>query len=228
MKQPRRVPEYLSTREVTRLLAHLAKRRSSNRLRDLVMVLLFWQTGLRVSELARLAWTDLDPERRCLRDVLVKGGHRRDVPLNDQAVAALRAHRDAHMNGADGGPIFTGRPGQKLSVRAIQAIFSTWRAELGWARGLHPHVLRRTHATGALALGVDIATVADLLGHQDLRTVTAYAAVQDGPRRDALRRLGALVPLEILEQIGVPNKPENDAEKSTCVEERFYERGEAA
>ncbi|HET9958577.1 MAG TPA: tyrosine-type recombinase/integrase, partial [Polyangiaceae bacterium] len=228
VKQPRRTPDYLSTNEVARLLTYLATRSSSRRLRDLVMTLVFWQTGLRVAEVARLTWGDLDLERHCLRDVLVKGGHRRDVPLNDEVVAVLSGYRVTSANPSFERPIFTGFQGRSLSVRAIQALFATWRAELGWARRLHPHVLRRTHATGALALGVDIATVADLLGHSDLRAVMAYAAVQDGPRRAALRRLGDLVPAEILKQIRGVASAANDAEETTCVEERFDESGAAA
>jgi integrase/recombinase XerC len=222
VKEPRRTPDYLSTSEMRQLLAHLAMRKGRHCLRDLVLALVFWQTGLRVNEVARLTWAQLDLDRRCLRGVTVKGGHLRDVALNDQVIAALSGHR-ASSKRADHDGIFLTNWDRPLSVRGIQALFSAWRNELGWARPLHPHVLRRTHATGALALGVDISTVADLLGHSDLRTVTAYAAVQDGPRRTALERLGALVPEQILNQIAAMDTPANDAKKRTCVEERFDE-----
>lgn len=223
VRQPRRSPDYLTTAEMLRLLTHLKTRRTMHRIRDIVLGVVLWQTGLRVSEVARLTWGDLDPERCCLREVLVKGGHRRDVPLGEQTLAALEALRATSSAGTTAtAPIFEGRRGKALSVRAIQALFATWRTELGWVRRLHPHLLRKTHATGALALGVDVATVADLLGHRDLRTVMAYAAVQDGPRRNALRRMGALVPGDLLTHLGVvPRAAANDVEEMTCVEEPF-------
>jgi site-specific recombinase XerD len=90
-------------------------------------------------------------------------------------------------------PIFATRAGRLLSVRAVEALFQTWRSELGWTRPLHLHVLRHMDATGALALGTDIATVADLLRHHGLRSVMGYATVQDGARRTALAKLGRLL-----------------------------------
>jgi site-specific recombinase XerC len=168
VREPRRAPKHLATAEIVRLLRYVTRRRSVNRARDLAVVITFWQTGLRVSELARLTWSQLDVERRCLGDVLVKGGHRRDVPLNDQVLAVLRAYRATRVLNGEDTPIFARRDGHGFSVRAIQALFTTWRVELEWTRPLHPHVLRHTHATDALALGADVATVADLLGHRDL------------------------------------------------------------
>ena len=125
-------------------------------------------------------------------------------------------------------PIFARADGHALSVRAIESLFQTWRAELGWTRPLHPHVMRHTHATGALALGTDIATVADLLRHTGLRSVSIYAAVQDRARRAALAKLGALVPRGILPWIAANDAMAEPAEKRTCVEEPFVAPGEAA
>jgi integrase len=51
-------------------------------------------------------------------------------------------------------PLIARQDGKALSVRAIQALFENWRRELGWTRSLHPHVLRHTHATQALAVRV--------------------------------------------------------------------------
>jgi len=228
VKEPRRTPKYLTNTEVSRLLTHLARRRSPNRVRDITMVVALWQTALRVSELARLAWGQLDIEQKSLRDVLVKSGHVLDVPLNDETIAVFLAYRARRGAIQDGDALFVRHDGKRISVRAIQSLFETWRAELGWTRALHPHVLRHTHATGALALGTDIATVADLLRHSGLRSVTVYAAVQDQARRAALAKLGALVPRGILEGIEANDATKEATEKSACVEEPFHELGEAA
>jgi len=226
--EPRRVPKYLTTAEVSRLVLHVARRRSINRVRDVAIVITLWQTALRVSELARLNWAQLEQERKVLCDVLVKRGHVLDVPLNDETIALLASYRVRRDAVGDDAPIFARRDGWRLSVRAIEALFETWRAELGWTRALHPHVLRHTHATGALALGTDIATVADLLRHNGLRSVTVYAAVQDQARRAALAKLGGLVPRGILQTVAANDTHAEPTEKTTCVELPFYEPGEAA
>lgn len=227
-REPHRAPKFLALGETVQLLQHIAGRPSVNGMRDLAMVITFWQTALRVSELARLTWAQLEMERRSLCGVRVKGGHVVDVALNDEVVAMLVGYRSrcAHSSGTD--PIFATRAGRPLSVRAVEALFETWRSELGWTRPLYPHVLRHTHATGALALGTDIATVADLLRHQGLRSVMVYATVQDGARRAALTKLGRLLPEEILKRYAANGEGLRSIEETTCVESPFYELGGAA
>jgi integrase/recombinase XerC len=228
VREPRHIPKYLTTAEVTRLVLHVANRRSANRARNLAIVVVLWQTALRVSELARLTWAQLDLERKTLRDVLVKGGHVLDVPVNEETIATLMAYRTlrGEVRGED--PIFARGDGRALSVRAIESLFETWRAELGWTRALYPHILRHTLATTVLALGTDISTVAALLRHNGLRSVMVYAVVQDHARRAALAKLGALVPRGILEGIAANDAGAEPPEETTCVEEPFYEHGDAA
>lgn len=204
--EPRRVPKFLTTAETRHLADHVASRSGPHARRNRALLIVFWQTALRVSEVANLKVAQLDPETKLLRDVRVKGGHVFDVALNDQTLSVLTAYL-RERGPLDGDkPLFARADGRPLSVRAIQAVFSAWRVDLGWTRPLHPHVLRHTHATAALALGVDIATVADLLRHKGLRTVMVYAAVQDGARRDALTKLGRLVPGSVFDA-GAPEHP---------------------
>lgn len=206
--EPRRTPKFLNATEVRRLVDHVAATRGLLATRNMALLVFFWQTALRVSEVARLTVGQLDHERELVREVRVKGGHIFDVAVNTETLSVLRRHLAERGPLADDAPLFARRDGHALSVRAIQALFSKWRVELGWTRPLHPHVLRHTHATGALALGVDIATVADLLRHQGLRTVMVYASVQDTARRHGLAKLGRLVPPSALE-FGASPAPDN-------------------
>jgi site-specific recombinase XerD len=205
---------------------------SRHRDRNLALVVTFWQTALRVSELARLRTSQVDREARLLRDVLIKGGHVVDVTLNDETLAVLDRYLASRGELDADAPLFARSDGGRLSVRAIQALFERWKLELGWTRALHPHVLRHTHATGALALGVDIAVVADLLRHKGLRQVMTYAAVQDAGRREALRKLGRLVPSSFLagaapvnDGVATPGQPATSTQapraQSTCAEGPF-------
>lgn len=194
----RRTPKHLTGAEVRRLAEHVAHEPGPLVVRDLALVIVFWQTALRVAEVARLRVDQLDREAKLLRAVRVKGGHELDVALNDETLVVLDRYLATRDDLAGDAPLFATCNGGRLSVRAIQARFEGWRRELGWTRSLHPHVLRHTHATQALAAGVDIATVADLLRQADLRTVLVYAKVQDTARRAALVKLGALVPPTIL------------------------------
>jgi integrase/recombinase XerC len=229
----RRTPKHLTSIEVDRLVEHVAREGGALAARDLALVVVFWQTALRVAEVARLRLDQLDREGKLLRSVTVKGGHQLDVALNDETLVVIRKYLEMRGELPGNAPLFATREGGQLSVRAIQARFENWRRELGWTRALHPHVLRHTHATQALAAGVDIATVADLLRHADLRTVMVYAKVQDTTRRAALMKLGALIPPSVLPAaisvelstagLPAPVSPSNDVGPADfpCVEGGF-------
>jgi integrase/recombinase XerC len=224
----RRTPKYLTARELGQLLAHATSATGPLAERNLVLAVVLWQTALRVSELARLTVAQFDPEARLLRGVILKGGDVLDVDVNEETIRLLDRYLTERRKIASDAPLFARSDGGRLSVRAIQAIFSGWRHELGWTRPLHPHVLRHTHATDALGLGVDIATVADLLRHKGLGSVLIYAKVQNPARRAALAKLGGLVPPAVLPPPAAVTGsevegPENarPANEGACVEDGF-------
>src|SRR5262249_47481880 len=137
IKLPRSTPKFLTPSEVRQLLDHVAQRRSRNRDRDLAMVLTFWQTGLRVSEVAPLRWRQLDLERRALTGVRLKGGDVVDVDLNGETIVVLLGLRARAGMPGDNIAMFARYDGEALTVRGIEALFETWKTELGWTRRLH-------------------------------------------------------------------------------------------
>jgi site-specific recombinase XerD len=74
---------------------------------------------------------------------------------------------------AENPALFLTRRGDRLAVRSARAVVNA----VGQAAGLpaHPHLLRHTFGTVLVRSGVDIATVADLMGHSDINTTRGYA-----------------------------------------------------
>lgn len=227
--EPRRTPKYLTLPESVRLLEHVAGVSGDLAARNVALVLTFWQAGPRVSELAGLRVGQIDREARLLRAVTRKGGHVLDVEVNEETLTMLGEYLASRGELAPEAPVFARRDGGRLSVRAIQALFEKWRAELGWTRALHAHVLRHTFATDALADGAALATVAEMLGHASIRTALVYAHVLSPARREALTKLGHRVPRSVLpapesSETGSPlTPPENviHLQKGSCVEAQF-------
>src|SRR5207237_1866650 len=90
--------------------------------RDKALLELTYSSALRVSELVALRWTDIDLDEGLVR-VLGKGGKTRVVPVGRAAREALAAWRAESAPASREAPLFPGRSGATLSVRAVQARF---------------------------------------------------------------------------------------------------------
>ena len=169
-KVHRKLPQVLDVDEAAALVEGSGD--GALALRDRAMLELFYSSGLRLSELVGLRWLDLDLEAGEVR-VLGKGNKTRVVPVGRHAVDALRALRTSLGQPADG-PVFRGRGGAPISPRTIQARMKTLALQHGFAKHVHPHLLRHTFASHMLESSGDLRAVQELLGHADIATTQIY------------------------------------------------------
>ena len=163
---------YLSNDEESRLVAVIQKK-WPNRMPDLMLSL---HTGLRASEQYSLDWRDIDTERKLLRVQKSKNGHSRHIPLNDVALSALATLKARNPIGLVFGTSFTGhlvKPNSwfRLALRDAKVDGYTW------------HCNRHTFASRLVMAGVDIRTVAELMGHQSIQMTMRYSHL--GPEHNA-------------------------------------------
>ena len=146
-------------------------------LRDCAILELFYSSGLRLSELTALNWSDLDLAAGEAR-VTGKGSKTRLLPVGRQASQALREWQKnappalADVSGQD--PVFTTAKGKRLSNRAVQARLSHWSRHGGAEQNVHPHMLRHSFASHMLESSSDLRAVQELLGHADISTTQIY------------------------------------------------------
>src|SRR5437867_9465270 len=143
--------------------------------RDRAVLELLYATGLRVSELARLALDDVDTATKTVR-VIGKGRKERIVPFGTKAARALEAYLAARGHPATG-PLFMGARGRALGVRSIYEMVRRRARASGITRRVSPHTLRHTFATHLLDRGADLRLIQDLLGHSRLSTTQRYTHV---------------------------------------------------
>jgi integrase/recombinase XerC len=105
--------------------------------------------------------------------VLGKGSKTRIVPVGRHAVAALRALGEAEGCAAES-PVFRGRHGAPISPRTVQVRLKTLTTRQGFAKHVHPHLLRHTFASHMLESSGDLRAVQELLGHADIATTQIY------------------------------------------------------
>jgi integrase/recombinase XerD len=185
-RRRRKLPRWLSVREVERLIAAAAGTGPRD-LRDQALVELLYGAGLRVGEAVGLERGSIDLEERIVLCV-GKGGKERLVPLGEEAAKAVgryvargrpyldRRHRPELFLNAQGGPLT--RAGAFLILRRLAE-----KAGLDPTR-IHPHLLRHSFATHLLEGGADLRSVQEMLGHADLGTTELYTHVSDRRRRD--------------------------------------------
>lgn len=169
---PRHVRSALTAEDVGRVMGVLvAEPPSRRRTRDATLLLLFYYTGLRLTELQRLDVHQVDLGARVLRGVRRKGGDHTDVVLHPCLVAQLRTWLAI---AGRAGPLITTDHGDRLSRRMIQKRLHELGVEAGLVVPLHPHVLRHAHATGLLREGVSTSVIQQSMNHRALATTELY------------------------------------------------------
>lgn len=164
------------------------------RTRDLAILTLFLDTGIRVSELVGINISDVDFS---INGFLVtrKGGNQTILYFSDEVEEALRDYlkirREITAIPGDEDALFLSLQNRRMSVRAVQVMvkkYATQAAPL--KKHLSPHKLRSTFGTNLYHETGDIYLVADVLGHSDVNTTRRhYAAMSDDRRRMAARKI---------------------------------------
>ncbi len=143
------------------------------RLRDIAVIKLLLHTGLRVSEICSLRWSEIViNERQGLLTVLQgKGGKRREVPLNYDARQVL-LDLGYKQNAGKKDWIFVGQRG-RLTARGVQTLFRKYADSIK-LNNLSPHSLRHSFCKNLLNAGVSLEKIAILAGHESLDTTRLY------------------------------------------------------
>ncbi|KUO78089.1 MAG: hypothetical protein APF81_08115 [Desulfosporosinus sp. BRH_c37] len=157
--------------------------------RDIALITLMLNTGLRISEVAILDIDDLTLGDRSgsLKVRLGKGGKFRTVPLNSDTRKVLRDYLNARTKG----PVFMSQRGKgtsRLTASGIRQVIDRY-AYLAKLPELHPHALRHTFARNLLKTGEGLEMVAEILGHKSLNTTRIYTLPSERDKANAVEKL---------------------------------------
>ena len=154
--------------------------------RDRAILEVFYSTGIRRSELAHLAVTNIDHERATLLVRLGKGKKDRLVPVGERALAWVRRYlADVRprlaMAGEDDGALFLSAAGEAFGLDALTRLAAGYVKASGVPKTGACHLFRHTMATLMLEGGADIRYIQAMLGHAELSTTQIYARAGVGP-----------------------------------------------
>jgi len=190
---PKRLPKYLSDKEVQNLFEGLAAE-TPEEIRNLTMMKLLYYTGMRIGEVQQL---NLDNILWDTKQLLVrgKGDKERLIPMSLKLEEVLTTwftlRSEMNFVRSDAFFISLGRNhrGKRISYGALRQIVKSMLKEAGLG-DYSPHKLRHTFATQLLDRGAPLEQISKLLGHSRLDTTLIYAQTEPGKLRSAVELLG--------------------------------------
>lgn len=169
------LPKYLTIKQSAALLESVS---GQNAKRDYAILMLFLNCGIRRSELVGLNLTDVYEDR--IR-VVGKGNKERIVYFGSACRKAIDAYLvERHKKVlTDNRALFASRDGNRISVTAVHRLVKKALLQAGLdSTQFSAHKLRHTAATMMLSGGVDVKTVQEVLGHENLNTTQIYTHIE--------------------------------------------------
>ena len=189
-KRDNRRVRFLSREEADRLLGALSER--SLQLHNISLLSLY--CGLRAGEVFNLTWGDVDFQRRQLFIKDPKSGKNRYAYLTAETYSVLE---ELWTEQSSEEYVFLSSKGKKICW--VSNLYALVVEELGFNTGITDrrkrvvfHTLRHTFASWLAESGVDLYTIAQLLGHSTIKMTERYAHLSEGSLRAAVDRLSSV------------------------------------
>jgi integrase/recombinase XerD len=189
-RKSHKLPQVFSIAQIQQLLGVICNQK------HLMVVSLFYGTGLRMNELRNLRLADIDGHSYQVKVVAGKGAKDRFTILPKHLLEPLRCYYKACR------PLlylFEGQTkGQPMHERSIQHFIQTYVGKIGLrGKDYSAHTLRHSFATHLLDNGTDIHTIKELLGHSNLATTMVYLHLQQ------TKRSAIVSPFDTLNNAGI-------------------------
>jgi len=159
-----RTREYLTEREVERLMKAAGNNRHGHR--DATMILMAFRQGLRPSELCSLRWEQVDLRHGRLHVNRLKNGIPSVHPLTG---TELRTLRRLQREQEPGRYVFMSERGAPMSAVAFRRMVTRLGPAAKMPFGIHPHMLRHSTGFKLANQGVDTRSLQHYLGHKNIQ-----------------------------------------------------------
>ncbi len=176
-KLDKRLPVFL-TKDKMSLLLDLPKANNLSEARDILILELFYSTGVRISELVKIKLEDINYQNNSI-SILGKGNKRRLVIIGNYAKKRLLDFLNYRENIKTGYLFQNERKSKRdhVSERFVFNIVKKYVKKVTHNQKISPHSLRHTFATHLLNNGADLMSLKELLGHSDLSSTQIYTHV---------------------------------------------------
>jgi site-specific recombinase XerD len=186
---PKTFPEPLTEAEIEKVL-YASLENTQERLRNYAIMMLFLDTGIRLSELVNLKLSKVDLAGGEMV-IFGKGSKERRVPIGSQAKKALIDYM-AHERGEAANPndediLFLNEDQNPITGNVVEKVLQRIKKAAKVPR-LHPHICRHTFSVRFLINGGDVFSLQKILGHTSLEMTRKYVNLASGDVKEMHRR----------------------------------------
>lgn len=178
-KKKRPLPYFVRESEMDRLLELTAEDRSFKGVRDRLILMMFYETGVRRAELLGMTDASVDLSTKQIK-VTGKRNKQRIIPFGEELESEIRAYQAAREEalGLKSFPaLFVTEEGTAMNEARIAKIVKENLSKVTTIKKRSPHVLRHSFATAMLNNHADLTSIQKLLGHESVATTEIYTHV---------------------------------------------------
>ncbi|MEI6265879.1 MAG: tyrosine-type recombinase/integrase [Sphingobacteriia bacterium] len=173
-KISKRLPQFVEQIDMDHLFQHMPFSDDWKGRTERLVILLFYSTGMRLSELIQLKEMQLDAAHQQVK-VLGKGNKERIIPLNKDLIDQLQKYiAEKPANARQSDYLFVVESGKPLYPKSVYSFIRAKLAEVTTIKKKSPHILRHSFATHLMNNGADLNAVKELLGHSSLAATQVY------------------------------------------------------
>ena len=175
LKKKKPLPVFIKDADMTRLLDETAFDAGFEGLRDRLILEVFYETGIRRSELIGLTDADVDLFAKQIK-VTGKRNKQRLIPFGDELKGDIEAYLSARKDllPEGGEAFFVRKNGKAMYPYLVYLLVKRYLSRVVSLKKKSPHVLRHTFATSMLNNHAELSAVKELLGHESLTTTEVY------------------------------------------------------
>lgn len=182
-KRGKTLPQFLTEKEIEKIFNNMKIDTPAGYRNRTILELLF-ATGMRVSELSNLNFSNLNLEENEIK-VFGKGAKERIVLVSDRAKNLLINYINtarklicpASEEQNSDSPVFINKNGYRLQTQSIRIAINDTVSNIELPKHVTPHVFRHSFATRLLENGADLRVVQELLGHSSISNTQIYTHV---------------------------------------------------
>ena len=174
LKRKKPLPVFVREADMDRLLDAADLGEGFKTVRNRLIVEMFYETGMRLSELVGLNDGGVDFSASVIK-VTGKRNKQRLIPFGEELREDMRAYlslRDDYAANADA--FFVGKDGKRIGRSTVYLLVRRYLSKVVTLKKKSPHVLRHSFATSMLNNHAELEAVKELLGHESLKTTEIY------------------------------------------------------